>query len=191
MIIRKLKKNTFTMLLLITIVIFSVTMISSVSATDITNSTDGGIKQGIIDSDDGILHLSDGIYSGENNTNITLDKNMTIIGHSKENTIIDGQGVNKFFNIPTGTGYSLTLINLTLINGFSASNNGTISNNGGTINIENCVFNNNSGYSVILNGYVSGSQKSFLTIKNSNFNGNPATNVIYNRGFNATEKKYC
>lgn len=163
-------------------------MISSVSAMDITNSTDGGIKQGITDSNDGILYLSDGIYSGENNTNITLDKNMTIIGNSKENTIIDGQGVNKFFNIPTGTGYSLTLINLTLKNGFSVSNNGTISNNGGTISIENCVFNNNSGYSVILNGYVSGSQKSFLTVKNSNFNSNPATNVIYNRGPNATEK---
>ena len=43
-------------------------------------------------SDGGIVNIADGVYSGENNNNITLDKNMTIQGQSREGTIIDGTG---------------------------------------------------------------------------------------------------
>lgn len=89
-----------------------------------------------------IIYLNDGEYVGENNRNIEIDKSITIIGKSKQNTIINGESCGRLFNV-TSTG-KLTLINITLLNGYSTGNGGLIYCNGGEINIKNCILKNST-----------------------------------------------
>lgn len=42
---------------------------------------------------DSTIYLNEGKYSGENNRNITLDKSVTLIGKSKESTIVDCESI--------------------------------------------------------------------------------------------------
>ena len=64
------------------------------------------------------LHLKEGAYKGENNTNITISTIfLTIIGEGKDKTIIDGENSNYFFDIANG---NTIFSNLTFVNGFVA-----------------------------------------------------------------------
>lgn len=56
--------------------------------------------------------IANGIYKGENNTNILINKNLTIFGESQENTIIDAENLNQLFNIANGV--NVNIHNLTL-----------------------------------------------------------------------------
>lgn len=40
---------------------------------------------------DSTIYLNDGEYVGENNRNIYIDKSVTLIGQSKQNTMINGE----------------------------------------------------------------------------------------------------
>lgn len=72
----------------------------------------------------GTVNIANGVYTGVNNTNITINKNMAIKGQSKESTIINGTGTNWIFHIPGGI--NVTITNLTLTNGKSTSKGGAI-----------------------------------------------------------------
>lgn len=48
---------------------------------------------------DSAIYLNDGEYTGENNRNLNIDKAITIIGKSKENTIINGESNGRLFNL--------------------------------------------------------------------------------------------
>ena len=63
----------------------------------------------------GIINIADGQYTGTNNTNITINKNITIQGQSETGTIINGTGINWIFSIPSGI--TVTFNNLTLTKG--------------------------------------------------------------------------
>ena len=90
----------------------------------------------------GIVNIADGSYTGANNRAITIAKNMTIKGQSKDKTIINGSNNNRIFIINSGV--KVSLLNLTIANGrASNSNGGAIQNNGGTLTINNCNFKNN------------------------------------------------
>ena len=67
----------------------------------------------------GTINIANGNYSGVNNTRITIDKNMTIIGENQTGTIIDGTGTNWIFFIQGGL-TTVTMENLTLANGNNA-----------------------------------------------------------------------
>ena len=74
--------------------LFTLSIVNAAGTVNINNTTDGGIAKGIIDTEtNGILNLDEGIYKGINNTNLTIDRNLTIIGKSRENTIIDRKSV--------------------------------------------------------------------------------------------------
>lgn len=87
------------------------------------------IQKGVDNVDaNGVIRIANGQYSGENNTNITLDKNMTIIGQSREETIINGTDTNWIFKILPEI--NVTLSNLTLTNGYATTSGGAIYNQG-------------------------------------------------------------
>ena len=75
-------------------------------------------------SKDTTVYLNEGKYAGENNRNITLNKSVTLIGKSKENTIIDCELSGRLFTMNSNS--KLTLINLTLTNGNLTDNGGLI-----------------------------------------------------------------
>lgn len=88
----------------------------------IDNSTEsGGIKNNL---DYDILTLESGIYSGANNTNITIDTNKNLIIQSQDpnnKAIIDCESIS-WFIINQG---NLTLKNLIIQNGFKNNANGS------------------------------------------------------------------
>ncbi len=129
---------------------------------------------------DSTVYLNDGEYAGENNRNITIDKTITIIGKSMQNTLINGKSSGILFNItPTGR---LTLINVTLLNGYSDGNGGSIYSDAGQINIKNCIVKNSNAHD---NGGVIYNNMGTLNIENSCFTNNSAYNyggVLYTNG---------
>ncbi|MEN6553016.1 MAG: hypothetical protein ABFC34_09040, partial [Methanobacterium sp.] len=89
----------------------------------------------------GTINIADGIYKGENNTNIIISKNMTINGQSRDGTIVNGTGSAQIFQIENGI--NVTIQNLTLANGNSTQDGGAIYN-GGTLAVMNCTFKGNT-----------------------------------------------
>lgn len=170
----------------------SATDIDTSNATYVANDTSNpspngsvdnpynGIKDGL-DNSNGVVILDEGIYKGQNNTAITINKNITLIGanyfnSSKGETIIDGDGLYQIFNIAAGT--NVTLINLQIKNSLvsSGSSNGVINSLADYLTIINCSFYNNSAYSNgIINVYTT-STTIFpnLTVINSIFTNNNA-----------------
>ncbi|OQD58976.1 adhesin-like protein [Methanobrevibacter arboriphilus JCM 13429 = DSM 1125] len=120
--------------------------LTSVSAaeTTINNSTAGGINGAITNDPIDTIILDPGVYSGNNNTQIVINKSVTIKGNGPSNTvIIDGSNLYRIFNV-TGTG-TLTLINVTLKDGFANSPNpfGGAVYNLGTVTMTDCVLTGN------------------------------------------------
>lgn len=97
------------------------------------------------------IYLSDGVYKGSENRNITLNKNWLLFGQSKDKTIIDGENAVRLFYTNSGT--LVTFINISFINGNNSRfvNGNTLGSPGpggaitssGNLNIENCYFRNN------------------------------------------------
>jgi len=117
----------------------------------------------------GTVYITSGTY---NESNIQINKNMTIIGESQKNTIIDGQqSGNSIFNITSGV--NVTIINLTLTNGMTGSTgNGAAIDSSGTLTVDNITFTNNNG----LNGGGAIAEFGSLTVNNCTFTNNNATN---------------
>ena len=112
----------------------------------------------------GTVHVAQGTY---NETGIIITKNMTIIGETQDNTIINGkQTGTPIFNILTGI--NVTLINLTLKNSTSINYGGAIVNYG-TLIINNCTFYNNTATE---GGAICNYFDSNLTVNNSKFTDN-------------------
>lgn len=113
----------------------------------------------------GTVKIAKGIYKGENNTGITIDRNMNIIGQSRIGTVIDAQGKDIFH---ISSGISVTILNLTFKNGTS-SIGGAISNKG-NLTVNNCNFTGNKATQIggaIINYGT-------LIAKNCTFTGNIA-----------------
>ena len=131
-------------------------------------------------SKDTTVYLNEGKYAGENNRNITLNKSVTLIGKSKENTIIDCELSGRLFTMNSNS--KLTLINLTLTNGNLTDNGGLIYNEGGQITIKNCILSNSQGFR---NGGAIYNNFGTLNIENTCFTNNTAFQyggVIYTLG---------
>lgn len=120
-------------------------------------------------SKDTTVYLNDGSYAGENNRNISLNKSLTLIGKSKENTIIDCESSGRLFTMDSNS--KLTLINLTLKNGNSIEDGGLIYNEGGQIIIKNCILSSSHGSE---NGGAIYSNFGTLNIEDTCFTNNSA-----------------
>ena len=131
-------------------------------------------------SNDTTIYLNEGNYVSENNRNISLNKSVTLIGKSKENTVIDCELSGRLFTMNANS--KLTLINLTLKNGNSTENGGLIYNEGGQITIKNCILSNSQGYE---NGGAIYTNFGTLNIENTLFTNNSAFQyggVLYTNG---------
>jgi len=134
----------------------------------------------------GTVHIANGQYTGENNTDITVNKNMALIGQSKTSTIINGTNTAQIFRIQKGK--TVTIYNLTFANGNSTLG-GAIYNNG-TLNVINCTFKGNAapyiGPDDIMasGGTIYNNNASILTVTGSTFVNNHAEDggAIYNCG---------
>lgn len=89
----------------------------AVSAADIYISpTNGTISNAVTSASAGdTLHLADGTYTGANNRNITINKNLTITGQSRTDTVIDAEGMDRIFII--NSDITVIIRNLTFTNG--------------------------------------------------------------------------
>lgn len=137
---------------------------------------------------DSTIYLNNGEYVGDNNRNITIDKSITIIGKSAQHTIINAESCGRLFNVTSTS--RLTLINVTLLNGFSSGNGGSIYCDGGEINIRNCIIKNSSAEK---NGGVIYNNLGRLNIENSNFINNSAYEyggVLYTIGITSIKDTY-
>ncbi|WP_405265534.1 beta strand repeat-containing protein [Methanobrevibacter sp.] len=193
-----MKKSKISILLLLMVMILA---ISAVSAADTNDTSDSAIQavddapiEEVASDDVGALAATDDTHvlaagdgnftelqtsvdtgtvlmtkdytrvEGENTISITRD--VTILGNDHK---IDGSNLGGIFNV--NSGYTLTLMGVTLING-NAENGGAIYNNGGTLTIVNSYFLNNtatkSGGAIYNNG---GS----ITVTGSTFDGNDLT----------------
>lgn len=93
-------------------------------------------------NNNGQIYLANGQYTGSNNQQITITKNMTINGESQKNTIINGTGVNEqVFYIQSGV--NVIINNLTITNAYSYQG-GAIYNHG-TVTINNSTISNSRG----------------------------------------------
>lgn len=120
-------------------------------------------------SNDSKIYLNEGKYIGENNRNIQLNKSVTLIGKSKESTIVDCESLGRLFTMDSNS--KLTLIDLTLKNGNLNANGGLIYNNGGEITIKNCLILNCQDYK---DGGAIYNNPGILNIENTHFTNNSA-----------------
>lgn len=156
--------------------------VSDIRGSDITG--DGSyanpyktIKKGVSAvNDTGRVHIENGTYTGNDNKNIAIDKNIAIIGESQAGTVIDAESNGRIFTI--NSEFTVTIQNLTLENGYAPK--GSAIYNFGTLNVENISFIGNtatpsSGYATTYGGgAIWSALNTNLTIKNSVFIGNTA-----------------
>ncbi|OWT32723.1 hypothetical protein BGI41_06195 [Methanobrevibacter sp. 87.7] len=108
------------------------------------NSVKKAINTGFENNINVIIHLAEGTYTGENNTDLTV-KNIgyvKIIGAGYNKSIIDANGANSQF-ISFGSLVSADIINMTFSN--SITNNGFVSHtsiDSSKINLIDCIFEN-------------------------------------------------
>ena len=150
------------------------------SNTGSQNSPYATINKGISSvnaSDNAVIYLSKGTFTGDNNTDLSISLahekyggSLTIIGQGNDKTFIDGEIVSSFLKSVSGD-TALTLINISFINGKAST--GSMINCGGNLTVDNCVFENN---------YATGSQGAIvskgmdLKVTNSVFKNNKASN---------------
>jgi uncharacterized repeat protein (TIGR01451 family) len=141
------------------------------------------ISQGLGSVDEnGTVYIADGVYTGGNNTNITISKSITLTGQSQSGTMINGSDSNWIFNVTSGA--NVVIQNLTLTNGKAPDRDSTLNYGGaiynmGNLTVLNCIFTNNTarvGGAIYSRGAVdvTGYNRSYLTVLNSTFNNNTA-----------------
>ena len=127
----------------------------------------------------GTVYIADGTYAGVGNRNISITKNMTIIGASQNGTIIDGGNTIQIFKI--NSPITVTIQNLTLRNGnLSGGDGGAIWNVNSNLTVIGVNFTgNNATYGGAIYNYEGN-----LTVSGSTFTNNTANSggAICNNG---------
>lgn len=109
------------------------------------------------------IYIKNGNY--KISSEIELNKDITIIGESKEGTIIDGQSKSSIFKVTTNS--KISLINLTFKN---AEGDGALFlDSGDTIVVDNCIFDNNGAGAIYHKSYFG---SIVVNVTNSKFTNN-------------------
>ena len=123
------------------------------------------------------IYIKNGNY--EINSQIDLNKDLTIIGESKQGTVLDAQNQNSIFKISKDS--TINLINLTLKNAKSSAiflDAYTYSN----VYVDNCIFENNEGSAIYYKATYTAATTT-IDVKNSefmnNYNGDGGAIYIY------------
>lgn len=151
------------------------------------------IKKGVDTlTENGTIKLSKGTYKGTGNTNITISKNMTILGESQAGTRIDGENINWIFHITPGN--TVLIQKLTLTNGNAAYRptlwqyiGGAIYNENSNITVTKCTFIGNNAYHTNyggIGGAICNQNPIGFILKDSTFINNTAytSGAIHNWG---------
>ncbi|WP_458453817.1 DUF3344 domain-containing protein, partial [Methanobrevibacter sp.] len=125
--------------------------------------------------ENGIIYVANGVAYLDDSTpasGISINKNIAIIGESLD-AVISGNDAKRIFSI--NPGFTLTITNLTLTNGFSTGQGGAIFiDNGGSINISNSVISNSHANGA--GGAIGATQGYIDNINNVTFINNSAGN---------------
>ncbi len=129
-------------------------------------------------SDNAVIYLGSGTYSGDNNTNLKIDlahKNnggsLTLIGAEDGTTVIDGNEESPIIAAISSDSI-VTLKNIIFTNG--KSDMGSAIRSAGELTIDNCVFEEN----YVTNLAAIYSENGDLTITNSKFNKNSGNQYV-------------
>ena len=146
-------------------------------------------------SDGGTVSIANGVYRGSGNTNIIINKSMTITGQSKSGTIINGDNSAQIFKIQkypreeSMPNLNIVIQNLTITNGNPIGRRGTISTDNiceDTLTIRDCIFKcnkeaiyNQQSICVVtgctfINNTRAISNNAILTVKGCTFTNNTA-----------------
>lgn len=192
----KLMQKFMLLSIMLLCIVFTISSISAAEYNlDSNNST--GIKGIFVQNptdNNMTIKLDAGVYnSSNNNTEVSVaNKNITIIGQSPENTIIDGTNNQWLFRF---TNVNLTLINISFINGYSTGYGGALYISNGAVTIDNCDFVDN--FCSKYGGAIMFENVGPISINNSKFSDNFANEnsgaiifyqcndeiVIYNSNF--------
>lgn len=124
-------------------------------------------------TDNGVVNIADGLYTGTGNRAIEIAKNMSIIGQTQTSTIIDAEGADWIFDVQD-PGLTVLFSKLTLKNGYIGWDDGAaIWSEGSTVTVTDCSFIDN----YVDNDYDGGAiynNGGDLTVTNCLFQGNYA-----------------
>ncbi len=127
------------------------------------------IREGVENVQDGwTVHIADGDYTGMDSRNITIEKNITISGQSRDSTVINAGEAGRIFTV-TGTA-SVTIRNMTLSHGSEEDGGAVYIYEGSALNLRDCAFKDNRG---TRNGGAINNSGS-LTVSGTTFTGNSA-----------------
>ncbi|MCL2156937.1 MAG: hypothetical protein FWH54_02825 [Methanobrevibacter sp.] len=161
-------------------------------AANVTINNGTTILTGISGTGNGdTLFLNPGTYNKINDSNITINQNITIQGNGAIGSVtIDGRGEKFMFEMESDI--NVIFVNIVFINKFSDDSMATIFNDyaSTTMTFINCTFTNNTGTVGSPSGdaFVIYNANGNLTIINSNFTNNKGYNIapITNREGNMT-----
>jgi uncharacterized repeat protein (TIGR01451 family) len=176
-------------LLILTIAISTAIINSEVEAADQHVADNGDISAALsaVNNGESIYLAANSIYNNKNiNYNLTINKNVSIIGKNN-NVTIQSDGSSRIFNIISNV--SVTFINITFKGGHEYDG-GAIYFNGTNLSVINCKFQNNSGSN--LGGAIFNVGSNF-SVFNSSFMNNTAIvgGVICNSGDGFTVFNSC
>jgi CSLREA domain-containing protein len=100
-----------------------------------------------------------------------ITRSVTIQGPLGQMVSVDGDDSNRIFEVASGI--TVNISNLIITNGFSTSDGAGLVNNGGTVNISNCVFTGNQTSAA--NGAAIANNAGTLSVWNSTFSLNQTT----------------
>ncbi|GAB6011743.1 beta strand repeat-containing protein [Viscerimonas tarda] len=149
----------------------------------VTNNSDGtgSLRQAIANVDDGGTISFSSNMAGKTidlTAGLEISKSVTIVGNG---VTLDGSGITPGANsqilLVSASGKTITLSGLHFRNGTAESGGGAIRNNGGTLNLESCVFSGNQTTATTSDGgaiYSTGSTTT-LNVRGCTFYNNSAS----------------
>jgi len=139
-------------------------------------------------TDNGVVNIADGLYTGTGNRLIEITKSMSIIGQTQAGTIIDAEGADWIFDV-NDPGLTVLFSKLTVKNAYIDWDDGAaIWSEGSTVTVSDCSFIDN----YVDNDYDGGAiynNGGDLTVKNCLFEGNYADRhggAIYSKNGDVT-----
>ncbi len=143
---------------------------NAITVTSNTNSGPGSLRQAITDICPGGTITFNNNYTITLESQLVIDKDMTINGGAHAVTVSGNNAVRVFF---VNTDVAFDLQNLTVANGYTADSGGGIYNDGGALTLTNVTLSDNNS------DYDGGGIETYgtLTVTNCTFSGNSTSGV--------------